>query len=83
VLAATVKYEDMKDIYNNFSFLGLDSLIISKFDETKHFGTLLNFMLLYKTHMSYFSIGQEVPDDLIPASKEYLLEKFIGDLDEA
>ena len=83
VLAATVKYEDMKDIYNNFSFLGLDSLIISKFDETKHFGTLLNFMLLYKTPMSYFSIGQEVPDDLMPASKEYLLEKFIGDLDEA
>lgn len=83
VLAATVKYEDMNDIYNNFSFLGLDSLIISKFDETKHFGTLLNFMLLYKTPMSYFSIGQEVPDDLIPASKEYLLEKFIGDLDEA
>ncbi len=83
VLAATVKYEDMNDIYNNFSFLGLDSLIISKFDETKHFGTLLNFMLLYKTPMSYFSIGQEVPDDLMPASKEYLLEKFIGDLDEA
>ena len=83
VLSATVKYEVMNDIYNNFSFLNLDSLIISKFDETKHFGTLLNFMLLYKTPMSYFSVGQEVPDDLISASKEYLLEKFIGDLDEA
>ncbi len=32
--------------------------------------------------MSYFSIGQEVPDDLLVASKEYLLERFIGDLDE-
>ena len=83
VLSATVKYEDMDDIYNNFSFLNLNSLIITKFDETKHFGTLLNFMLLYKKPMSYFSIGQEVPDDLILASKEYLLEQFIGDLDEA
>jgi flagellar biosynthesis protein FlhF len=83
VLSATVKYEDMNDTYTNFSFLNLDSLIITKFDETKHFGVLLNFMLLYKTPMSYFSIGQEVPDDLIPASKEYLLEQFIGDLDEA
>lgn len=83
VLSATVKYEDMNDIYNNFSFLNLDSLIITKFDETKHFGTLLNFMLLYKKPMSYFSVGQEVPDDLMPASKEYLLERFIGDLDEA
>lgn len=83
VLSATVKYEDMDDIYNNFSFLNLHSLIITKFDETKHFGTLLNFMLLYKKPMSYFSVGQEVPDDLVVASKEYLLEKFIGDLDEA
>ncbi len=81
VLSATVKYEDMDDIYNNFSFLNLNSVIISKFDETKHLGTLLNFMLLYKTPMSYFSIGQEVPDDLLVASKEYLLERFIGDFD--
>lgn len=83
VLSATVKYEDMYDIYNNFSFLNLNSVIISKFDETKHFGTLLNFMLLYKVPMSYFSIGQEVPDDLLVASKEYLLERFIGDFDKA
>lgn len=82
VLPATIKYEDMDDIYKNFSFLNLDSVIISKFDETRHFGTLLNFMLLYKLPMSYFSIGQEVPDDLLVASKEYLLEKFIGDVNE-
>ena len=82
VLSATVKYEDMDDIYNNFSFLNINSVIISKFDETKHLGTLLNFMLLYKVPMSYFSIGQEVPDDLLVASKEYLLERFIGDLDK-
>lgn len=82
VLSATVKYEDMEDIYKNFSFLNLNSLIISKFDETKHFGTLLNFMLKYGVPMSYFSIGQEVPDDLVLAKKEYLLEQFIGDVHE-
>ncbi|MGC9351231.1 MAG: flagellar biosynthesis protein FlhF, partial [Sulfurovum sp.] len=81
VLPATVKYEDMEDIYTNFSFLNLDSVIITKFDETKHLGTLLNFMLAYDLPMSYFSIGQEVPDDLRIASKEYLLERFIGDID--
>jgi len=82
VLAATVKYEDMEAIHENFSFLNLDSVIISKFDETKHFGTLMNFMLLYNLPMSYFSTGQEVPDDLLAASKEYLLERFIGDVHE-
>ena len=82
VISATVKYEDMEDIYNNFSFLNLDSLIISKFDETKHFGTLLNFMLMYDLPMSYFSVGQEVPDDLLVADKEFLLEQFIGEVHE-
>jgi len=82
LLSATVKYEDMEDIYENFSFLNLDSVIISKFDETKHFGTLLNFMLLYNLPMSYFATGQEVPDDLLFADKEFLLEQFIGDIDE-
>ena len=82
VLSATVKYEDMDDIYKNFSFLNPDALIVSKFDETRHLGTLLNFMLLYRLPMSYFSIGQEVPDDLIPAGKEFLLEHFIGDVSE-
>ena len=81
VIPATIKYEDMADIYNNFSFLNLHSVIISKFDETRQLGVLLNFMLLYKLPLSYFCVGQEVPDDLLLASKEYLLEKFIGDLD--
>jgi flagellar biosynthesis protein FlhF len=39
-------------------------------------------MLLYKLPMSYFSVGQEVPDDLLLANKEYLLEHFIGDVNE-
>lgn len=82
VLPATVKYEDMEDIYKNFSFLNLDSVIITKFDETKHLGTLLNFMLIYNIPMSYFCMGQEVPNDLQIASKEYLVEHFIGDVDE-
>ena len=81
VLPATVKYEDMEDIYNNFSFLNLDGLIITKFDETRHLGTLLSFLLTYKLPIGYFSIGQTVPDDLLVASKEYLLERFVGDFD--
>ena len=82
VLAATVKHEDMEDIYQNFSFLNLNAVILTKFDETKHFGTLLNFMLLYHLPMAYFTTGQEVPDDLVLANKEFLLEHFIGDIDE-
>jgi flagellar biosynthesis protein FlhF len=81
LIAATVKYEDIKDIHETFSFLNLDSVILSKFDETKHLGPILSYLLLHPVPLSYFSIGQEVPDDLVVADKEYLLQRFIGDLD--
>ena len=81
LISATVKYEDIKDIHETFSFLNLDSVIFTKFDETKHLGAVLSYLLLHPTPLSYFSIGQEVPDDLVLADKEYLLQRFIGDLD--
>ena len=81
LISATVKYEDIKDIHETFSFLNLDSVIFTKFDETKHLGAVLSYLLLHPTPLSYFSVGQEVPDDLVVADKEYLLQRFIGDLD--
>lgn len=74
VLSAGSKLEDLKEIYKNFSFLDIDTLIFTKFDETKVFGTI--FSLIYDTDkpVSYFSIGQEVPDDIIPASSDFLVE---------
>ena len=82
VISATIKYEDAKDIYSIFSFLDIESLILTKFDETKHVGSILSYLLLHPIELSYFSIGQEVPDDLMVADKEYLLQRFIGDLDD-
>ncbi len=74
VLSAGCKLEDLKDIYKNFSFLNIDTLIFTKFDETKAFGTV--FSLIYDTNrpVSYFSIGQEVPDDIVPASSDFLVD---------
>lgn len=74
VLSAGCKLEDLKEIYKNFSFLDIDTLIFTKFDETKVFGTI--FSLIYDTDrpVSYFSIGQEVPDDIVPASSDFLVE---------
>ena len=74
VLSAGSKVEDLIEIYNGFSFLEIDALIITKFDETKIFGNV--FSLIYETNtpVSYFSVGQEVPDDLVEAKSEFLVE---------
>ncbi len=74
VLSAGCKLEDLKEIYKNFSFLDIDTLIFTKFDETKVFGTIFSLIYDIDRPVSYFSIGQEVPDDIIAASSDFLVE---------
>ncbi|TKX31586.1 flagellar biosynthesis protein FlhF [Campylobacter estrildidarum] len=73
VVSANTKLEDLMEIYKNFSFLNIDTLIITKFDETKVFGNI--FSLIYETNipLSFFSIGQEVPDDIEIANSDFLV----------
>lgn len=73
VLSANTKYDDLRDIYNNFSPLDIDTIIVTKFDETKSFGNIFSFIYDVGKPISYYSIGQEVPDDLIVANSEYLV----------
>ncbi|MEE3744728.1 flagellar biosynthesis protein FlhF [Campylobacter porcelli] len=83
VVSAGSKIEDLLEIYNNFSALDIDTLIITKFDETKIFGNI--FSLIYETSVpvSFFSTGQNVPDDIMEAKSEFLvscvLDGFKGD----
>lgn len=74
VISANTKFEDLLEIYKNFSSLDIDTFIITKFDETKVFGNI--FSLIYETNtpMSFFSVGQEVPDDIKQASSEFLVK---------
>ena len=80
VLSATTKYEDLKDIYDNFSILPIDTLIFTKLDETKKIGNIFSLIYDEKKPISYFSIGQEVPDDLIVATSEYLVQEMLKDI---
>ena len=87
VVSANTKLEDLMEVYKNFKeYLDIDTLIITKFDETKVFGNI--FSLIYDTNvpMSFFSVGQEVPDDIELASSDFLvkcvLEGFVRKNDE-
>jgi len=78
VLSATTKYEDLCDIYKNFSILPIDTFIFTKLDETKTYGNVFSLLLDTKKPISYFSIGQEVPDDLMVANADYLLKGILN-----
>jgi 2-amino-4-hydroxy-6-hydroxymethyldihydropteridine diphosphokinase len=80
VISATAKYEDIREIYEHFDFIQVDNAIVTKFDETQRVGDLIAFLTEKHLPVSYISTGQKVPDDLLPASKERILEAFTGEL---
>lgn len=78
VLSAGSKLEDLKEIYKNFSFLNIDTLVFTKFDETKAFGTVFSLIYDIDRPVSYFSVGQEVPDDIVVANSDFLVECMLN-----
>ena len=73
-LPSSIKYDDLKVNYDNFSTLGVDTIMFTKLDETQGFGNVFSLAYETKKPISYFSVGQEVPEDLSVASSEFLVE---------
>ncbi len=80
VISATAKYDDIVAIYDHFSFMDIDSVILTKFDETKRIGEALGFVLEKGLPISYVSTGQNVPEDLEVADKEQIMIRFVEEL---
>ena len=78
VMPSSIKYEDLKITYDNFSTLGVDTLMFTKLDETMGFGNIFSLAYESKKPISYFSVGQEVPEDLVYASSDFLIECLLN-----
>ena len=78
VMPSSIKYEDLKSTYDNFSSLGIDSLMFTKLDETRGFGNIFSLAYETKKPISYFSVGQEVPEDLVCASSDFLVDCLLN-----
>jgi flagellar biosynthesis protein FlhF len=79
VLCATSKMRDLEKIFKIFSDLPLDNFIFTKLDETDDLSDMINFLIKHEKPVTYLSIGQEIPEDLRVATKEYLLNQFMSD----
>ncbi|MDD5400209.1 MAG: flagellar biosynthesis protein FlhF [Sulfurimonas sp.] len=78
VMPSSIKYEDLKSTYDNFSTLNIDTLMFTKLDETRGFGNIFSLSYETKKPISYFSVGQEVPEDLVCASSDFLVECLLN-----
>jgi len=77
VLPANIKATDLQEIYANYSMLYIHNLIFTKLDETKSFGNIISFAHKTKKSICYLSVGQNVPDDLMEANSNYIIDCFM------
>ncbi len=80
VVSANAKFDDLMQNYTSFSFLNLDSLIITKIDETTNIGNILAFLLEVELPVSFLTTGQNVPQDFELATKRKILDIFMGEI---
>ena len=78
VVAANMKYSDVKNTFINFNILDISSLIITKMDETIDYGDMFSFIFFSKTPLRNFGIGQSVPDDLRIAQSGFFVDLLVG-----
>jgi flagellar biosynthesis protein FlhF len=78
VMPSSIKYEDLKATYENFQNLNIDTMMFTKLDETRGFGNIFSLAYETKKPISYFSVGQEVPEDLVCASSDFLVECLLN-----
>ena len=78
VLSLTAKSNDNLEIYDQFQHLPINQVILTKFDETGQYGSLLNMTLRKNMGIAYIANGQDVPDDLMEVTPELIADMFLG-----
>jgi flagellar biosynthesis protein FlhF len=74
MLSLTHRYSDMKLIADNFHSLRVSEVIMTKMDETTVRGPIFNFMEDYNLPITILTTGQNVPDDFVRTTPEFLLD---------
>ena len=77
VLSATTKERDAEAIFERFSACRPDRILLTKTDETKSLGFLVNLLFDRRLALSYLTTGQTVPDDIEPALPEALAKLML------
>lgn len=78
VLSLTTKYEDLRAVVANFLPLSIVSIIFTKADETSSYGALLNVASEFGLPTRYICCGQNVPDDIWPATPARIADLLVG-----
>lgn len=81
VISASSKYRDMLDVIDRMGVIPISSLIFTKLDETLSLGPVLEVVTNFDIPVSFFTVGQNVPNDIEVASAERLVRMVMGGKD--
>jgi len=78
LLSAATSEPEMHRTAVNFGAFEFESYIFTKLDETQRYGSIINQIMKLNMPISYFTMGQNVPDDIERARKEKLLSLVLN-----
>ena len=74
VLTATMKSADLKSVAERFEIFHPSSLMFTRVDETRSFGTAVSLSAALEKPISFLGTGQQIPEDLEGATKARILD---------
>ena len=78
-LAASTGFASIKEMADTYGFVNDYRLLITKLDETKHRGQLLNISWYTQKPLAYVTTGQNVPDDIEVVDVEAIAKQIVCD----
>lgn len=79
VLSCTTKDNDIRAIVNGYKKINFQNIIITKLDETTTYGSVVNILKYTSKPISYFTTGQNVPDDIKMLTVEEISSLILGE----
>ena len=76
-LSATTGFSSIKEMTDTYGFVDDYRLLITKLDETKHRGPLLNISWYTQKPLAYVTTGQNVPDDIEVVDVESIAKQIV------
>ena len=77
LISAAAKERDIAEFVRRFSSIPIHGLAVTKLDESLTYGSLLNHLYQTPMPLSYFTDGQQVPEDVRQASPQTLADLFV------
>jgi flagellar biosynthesis protein FlhF len=74
VLTASMKSADLSRVVDRFEVFRPRKLLFTRLDETETFGPILNQAVRTGKPVSFLAAGQQIPEDLEPATVERILD---------